>query len=71
MKIRFYFAWYDLWFGAYVDRAMRTVYIGIPMFGIKVIFRPTCHGYCGPKRRGARCDRCLWFTECLLRDILK
>ncbi len=39
MRIRLYFAWYDLWIGAYWDRAKRTLYLGIPMIGVKFIFR--------------------------------
>ena len=27
MKIRLLFAWYDLWVGAYVDRAKQTLYV--------------------------------------------
>ena len=38
MKIRGYFAWYDLWLGVYWDRKQRVLYIGIPMIGIKLMF---------------------------------
>lgn len=27
MKLSLFFAWYDLWIGAYVDRAKRRVYV--------------------------------------------
>lgn len=37
MKVTFFFAWYDLWIGAYIDQAKRTVYIcPLPCFVIKV-----------------------------------
>jgi hypothetical protein len=37
VKIQVKFAWYDLWIGAYVDRANRTIYIcPIPTLLIKV-----------------------------------
>jgi hypothetical protein len=35
MTVRFIFAWYDLWVGAFVDTAKRRVYVfPIPMCGI-------------------------------------
>jgi hypothetical protein len=35
MKIKFIFAWYDLWVGVFIDRAKRKVYIlPIPCVGI-------------------------------------
>lgn len=27
MNVRLRFAWYDLWVGAYIDRARRTLYL--------------------------------------------
>ncbi len=40
MKIRPFFAWYDLWIGAYIDAHHRTIYIcPIPMFGIEIQLR--------------------------------
>jgi hypothetical protein len=37
VKVSFFFRWYDLWIGAYVDTKGRTVYIcPVPMFGVKV-----------------------------------
>lgn len=37
MKISLFFRWYDLWIGAYIDRANSAVYIcPIPMFGVKI-----------------------------------
>lgn len=39
MKIRFLFAWYDLWVGAYWDRKNRRLYVlPLPMFGFVVQF---------------------------------
>lgn len=38
MKVRPYFAWYDLWFGAYWDRRKRHLYIGVPFLGLRVEF---------------------------------
>ena len=36
MKIRLVLAWYDLWVGAYWDRASRTLYLMVPMIGIAI-----------------------------------
>ncbi len=37
MKVSFFFRWYDLWIGAYIDREANTVYIcPFPMIGVKV-----------------------------------
>jgi len=37
MKIKPFFRWYDLWIGAYIDTANKSVYIClIPMFGVKI-----------------------------------
>lgn len=37
MKVRFIFAWYDLWVGVFVDRPKRRVYIfPIPCFGVVI-----------------------------------
>lgn len=36
--IRPFFRWYDLWVGAYWDRANRTLYVcPLPMIGVKVV----------------------------------
>lgn len=33
----FFFAWYDLWIGAYWDRKVRVLYIcPLPMVGVKL-----------------------------------
>ena len=38
MLIRPFFRWYDLWIGAYWDRANRTLYVcPLPMIGVKVV----------------------------------
>jgi hypothetical protein len=37
MKVKFFFRWYDIWVGAYIDKGNKTVYIcPIPMFGVKI-----------------------------------
>lgn len=37
MKIKPIFAWYDLWVGAFYDRAKRRLYVfPVPMFGFYV-----------------------------------
>lgn len=37
MRVRFIFAWYDMWIGAYYDRHHRRLYVlPIPMVGIVV-----------------------------------
>lgn len=38
MKVKFVFAWYDLYVGLYIDRKNRCVYIMIPTIGIKLLF---------------------------------
>jgi hypothetical protein len=41
VKIRFLFAWYDLWIGAYWDRANRRLYVlPIPCLGVVLDFAP-------------------------------
>ena len=37
-RIRFIFAWYDLWIGAYWDRAARRLYLMVPMVGVSIDF---------------------------------
>lgn len=43
MKVRFLFAWYDLWVGAYWDRANRRLYVlPVPCMGFVLDFgKPT------------------------------
>jgi hypothetical protein len=37
MKVSLFFAWYDLWIGAYYDRKNRTLYVcPLPMIVIKI-----------------------------------
>lgn len=41
MRVKFLFAWYDLWIGAYINRKRKEVYVfPIPMFGVVVKFGP-------------------------------
>lgn len=36
-RVRFMFAWYDLWIGVFVDRKSDKIYIfPVPMFGIVI-----------------------------------
>ena len=38
-RVKFMFAWYDLWVGVYWNRSFRYLYIfPIPMFGVRVDF---------------------------------
>lgn len=37
MKCSFFFRWYDLWIGAYIDTKQQAIYIcPLPMVGIKI-----------------------------------
>ena len=48
MKLKFFFAWYDLWIGAYWDRKQRTLYIcPLPMCVVSFQFSPS-----------QRCENC-------------
>ncbi len=39
MKVRFIFAWYDLWVGVFIDRAKRRAYVlPFPCIGIVIDF---------------------------------
>jgi hypothetical protein len=39
MKARLFFAWYDLWVGAYWDRKLRRLYVlPIPCVGVVIEF---------------------------------
>jgi hypothetical protein len=39
MSARPFFRWYDLWIGAYWDRATRTLYVcPVPMLGVAISF---------------------------------
>lgn len=40
MKISFFFRWYDLWIGAYIDHKTHAVYIcPIPTLGVKITWQ--------------------------------
>ncbi|MBS0175058.1 MAG: hypothetical protein JSR64_13555 [Nitrospira sp.] len=44
MRVSFLFAWYDLWVGAYWDRAKRRLYVlPLPCLGVVIDFEPP-HG---------------------------
>lgn len=37
MRISLFFAWYDMWVGAYIDRENRTVYVcPLPMVVLRI-----------------------------------
>jgi hypothetical protein len=37
MKIRLFFAWYDLWVGVFVDTAKRRIYVfPLPCIGVRI-----------------------------------
>ena len=37
MKLNFFFRWFDIWMGLYIDRKNKAVYIcPVPMLGIKI-----------------------------------
>lgn len=37
MRIKFLFAWYDLWVGLFIDRSKRRVYVlPLPMIGFYI-----------------------------------
>ncbi len=41
MRVRFIFAWYDLWIGAFWDRKSRKLYIlPLPCIGVVIDCRP-------------------------------
>lgn len=45
MTIRPLFAWYDIWVGAFWDRAHRRLYLfPVPMFGVVIQFGPAGPG---------------------------
>lgn len=36
-RVEFFFRWYDLWVGAFVDTKNTTLYVcPVPMFGVKI-----------------------------------
>lgn len=50
MKIKFMFAWYDVWIGVFVDTKQRRIYLfPVPMFGVCIDYnverlpRSQCH----------------------------
>lgn len=35
-RVNLVLAWYDLWVGAYYDRARRHLYLMVPMIGLRI-----------------------------------
>jgi hypothetical protein len=60
MKVRFLFAWYDVWVGAYWDRAKRSLYVmPLPMLGIVFDFgMPESHASTCSARDGFDYEPC-------------
>lgn len=52
LTISFFFRWYDLWIGLYIDAPNCTLYLcPIPMFGVKIRWRfEATHGEMGVTR---------------------
>jgi hypothetical protein len=65
MKIKPIFAWYDLWIGAYIDRARRYVYVlPLPMVGFRIDLAKIQCQFCGSvnvgdDHHGLTCLDCL------------
>ena len=40
LQFWFFFRWYDLWIGVYIDRPHKTIYVcPLPMVGVKIKWR--------------------------------
>ena len=65
IQIKPFFAWYDMWIGAYWDRGKRRLYVcPVPFFGVYLQALPVCdfcgnrfqHGYTGRLRCCVKCE---------------
>ena len=66
MKIRFFFAWYDLWMGFYWDSKRATLYIcPLPCCVIALELFPVCCPKCG----GQMVEHDTCYDECLKCDF--
>lgn len=62
MKLSAFFAWYDLWIGAYWSAESRTLYLcPLPMLCVAVTFRPTRGGLATAKLYKAELHPASWW----------
>jgi len=59
MKIRFFFAWFDLWVGAYYDRKLQVLYVCLlPCCVIRLETSKVFCSSCKRKNCDSEQDRC-------------